>query len=436
MIAGVLHRHSRHYPDRTFLSTATRQRSYAECEAEVNRITGELDAYRGASCAVEGRPDADAILRLIALDRIGARIYLLPPGVAPSQVQGLGESVGAEVPPGGAGPAVPNHPGSGPGEVVLFTSGTTGVPKAVLHTWGSLSGRVHHSDSLDASHWLLTYHLSAFAGLQVFLHALENAGQITLGPSDPASLLALGLRDGVTHISGTPTFFRLLLTLSRPEELHRLPLRQVTLGGEAVDQLLLDRLRAAFPQARITHIYASTEAGACFSVHDGHEGFPTALLESDALPVRLSIVEGELFVDSPHVMRGYLGPDGARRSPGPIATGDLVEIRGDRVLFLGRRSERINVGGNKVHPEEVERRILEVPGVQAARVSGAASSLVGQIVRADVVVEPGSDPDQMRQRILDHCRTGLAAYKLPRLLTFVDRLDCTAAGKLVRGAAR
>jgi len=418
MIAGVLFRHSRRHPDRTFLSTAEGGRSYAECEAEVDRIAGELDACRGVSCAVEARTDADTILRLIALDRVGARIFLLPPGVAASQVPGLGESAGSA------------------GEVVLFTSGTTGIPKAVLHTWGSLAGRVHRSDSLDASRWLLTYHLSAFAGLQVFLHVLENAGQVTLGPPDPASLLALALRDGVTHISGTPTFFRLLLTMSRPEDLRRLPLLQMTLGGEAVDQLLLDRLRAGFPKAHITHIYASTEAGACFSVHDGREGFPAAFLESDALPVRLSIADGELLVDSPHVMRGYLGPDGARRSPGPIATGDLVEVRGDRVHFLGRRSERINVGGNKVHPEEVERRILEVPGVRAARVSGAASSIVGQIVRADVVVEPGSDPEPMRQRILEHCRAGLAPYKVPRLLTFVDHLDRTVAGKLLRGEAR
>lgn len=417
MIAGVLSRHSRQYPDRTFLSTATGRRSYAECAAEVDRLASELEASRGLYCAVEGRPDADTILRIFALDRIGARVALLPPGEDPTQVPGLGQS-------------------ADPGEVVLFTSGTTARPKAALHTWSSLLGRVHRSDALDASRWLLTYSLSAFAGIQVFLHALQNAGQITLGPPDPASLLDLALGDGVTHISGTPTFFRLLLTRSRPEDLHRLVLRQITLGGEAVDQLLLDRLRTTFAGAQITHIYASTEAGACFSVHDGREGFPASYLDSTAAPVRLSIVDGELFVDSPHAMRGYLGPEGARRAPGPLATGDLVEVRGDRVFFLGRRSERINVGGNKVHPEEIERRILEVPGVRAARVSGTASSLVGQIVRADVVIDPGMEQEPMRRRILDHCRSGLAPWKLPRLLSFVEGLDCTVSGKVRRGEAR
>ena len=208
------------------------------------------------------------------------------------------------------------------------------------------------------------------------------------------------------------------------------------LGGEAVDQLLLDRLRERFPEAQIIHIYASTESGACFSVHDGREGFPVAFLESNELSVRLIIVDGELFVESPHAMRGYPRLEGSPRPSGPLATGDLVEVRGDRVYYVGRRSERINVGGNRVHPEEVEMKILEVPGVCTARFFGAASSLVGQIVRAEVVAEPGSDQEHVRKRILAHCRSGLAPYKVPRLLTFVDCLECTAAGKLARGEAR
>ena len=435
MIAGVLATQSRRYPDRVFLSSDEERRSYSACEAEVGRLAGEMRSLRGVSVDLEGRSDADSILRLLALDRVGARAVLLPPGLARSGPGETGGTAGVVGPQGRSAAAGPSESPSGPGEVVLFTSGTTGTPKPVLHSWSTLSGRIHRSDSLDGSRWLLTYHLSTFAGLQVFLHALENAGRLTLGSGSPAALAALAAKDAVSHVSGTPTFFRLLLTTSRPEDLSRLSPRQITLGGEAVDQLLLDRLRERFPQAQVTHIYASTEAGACFSVHDGREGFPAAFLDDRDLPVRLTIVDGELFVQSPHAMRGYLGPEGARRPEGPLATGDLVELRGDRVHFLGRRSERINVGGLKVHPEEVETKILEVPGVFAARVSAAASSLVGQIVRAEVVVAPGSDEEQMRRRILAHCRSALAAYKVPRLLTFVDHLECTTAGKVARGQA-
>jgi acyl-CoA synthetase (AMP-forming)/AMP-acid ligase II len=436
VIAGELARQSRSFPHRIFLSSADTRRSYAECDREVTRIAGELEQFRGASYALEGRADEESVLRLLALDRLGVLTYLLPPGIDRSEIAGLVERCDQGNQADRSLTSTPSDPRSGSTDVVLFTSGTTGIPKPVLHSWESLAGRIRRSDTLDGSRWLLTYHLSAFAGLQVVLHALLNAGQLTYGPGGPAALAELAVRDAVTHISGTPTFFRFLLTTSRPEDLDRLELRQITLGGEAVNQILLDRLRERFPKAQVTHIYASTEAGACFSVHDGREGFPVEFLERDDTPVRLSVVEGELFVQSPHAMRGYLEPEGARRAPGPLATGDLVEIRGDRVYFLGRRSERINVGGNKVHPEEVEMRILEVPGVCAVRVFGAASSLVGQIVSAEVLVEPGTDQEQARQSILAHCRSVLAAYKVPRLLTFVDDLRRTAAGKLVRGEAR
>ena len=432
MIAGLLARQARAFPDRIFLSSTKSERTYAECEAAVARLAADLGSHRGVAEDLLAGADEESVLRLLALDRVGARIHLLPPGMTRAR------AIGSEEPSAQAGAAAAidlSPAGAVPGEVVLFTSGTTGTPKAVLHSWAALAARIHLSDSLDGSRWLLTYNLSAFAGLQVFLHVLMNAGQMTYGPGGPAALGALAARDAVTHVSGTPTFFRFLLSTSSSEDLRRLPLRQITIGGEAVDQLLLDRVRERFPQAQVTHIYASTEAGACFSVHDGREGFPVAFLEHDDLPVRLTLIDGELFVESPHAMRGYLGPEGARRPPGPIATGDLVEVRGDRVHFLGRRSERINVGGNKVYPQEVETRILAVPGVRATRVFGAASSLVGQIVRADVVVEPGSDEEQMRQRILTHCRSGLAPYKVPRLLMFVDHLECTAAGKVARGEA-
>src|SRR4029077_2918568 len=119
----------------------------------------------------------------------------------------------------------------------------------------------------------------------------------------PADFFGAAERHGVTHISGTPTFWRSFLLVAPPASLSEL--RQITMGGEAVDQPTLDRLRAAFPNAHITHIYASTEAGVVFSVHDGEEGSPAEWLEDVVQGVNLRVSDGMLEVKTSRGMLGY-----------------------------------------------------------------------------------------------------------------------------------
>jgi acyl-coenzyme A synthetase/AMP-(fatty) acid ligase len=316
--------------------------------------------------------------------------------------------------------------------VVLFSSGTTGTPKAILHTWENLARRVRVSPDLEGMCWLTSHSVPTFAGLQVLLHVLSNGGTLVTPPQDPGAAAALARQAGVTHVSGTPSFYRLLLARASAADLRALSLQQITLGGEAADQTVLDALKATFPGARVTQIYASTEMGACFAVHDGLAGLPVEYLDSERGGVRLRIVGGELHVGSPGAMLGYLG-DGSTRPPGGLfATGDMVEVRGDRVRFVGRRGSGLNVGGRKADPEEIEAVVREVPGVVAARVSGSPSSLLGQLVRAEVVLGAGVDPAAARHRILAHCRESLRPHMVPRRLEFVQELAGTAGGKLLR----
>lgn len=434
MIAAALAARARQEPQREFLAGPGARISYGEAWERAEGLAKALAWAGGARVAVAAPASEEVVLQLLALDRAGARAHLLPPDLQPGARAALEErlAIDATLGPGEREPgcAVRSEPVP-PGEVVLFTSGTTALPKAALHTWRSLAARVRVAPDLEDSRWLLTYALSAFAGVQVLLHVLHNGARLTLGDGPPAALAELGARDGVTHVSGTPTFFRFLLATAPADLLDRLPLRQVTLGGEAVDQPVLDALRERFPSARLTHIYASTEMGACFSVHDGRAGFPASYLESEALPAFLRVVDGELWIRSPHGMRGYL-EEAEPLEGGFFRTGDLVELRGDRVHFLGRRSERINVGGSKVYPREVEEVVLEVAGVRAVRVSALPSSLMGQLVAADVVREAEAEAGALRAAILSHCRDRLAPHKVPRRLRFVDRLEGTASGKLAR----
>ncbi len=429
MISAVL---AATQPDRPFLldcdPDALTELSYGACRSMVDALVQSRPDLRGARVGLRASADRDTVLWLLALDALGARAHLIPPTLPEETADALVEQLGLHAvigrPPIAAAPT--GH--SSRPEVVLFTSGTTGTPKAVRHTWESLAARVHRSTALADARWLLAYPLSAFAGLQVFLHALLNGGSLVLGGSSPATA-SRAMGAGVTHVSATPTFVRLLLMGGNAEALSPV---QLTVGGEAVDQPLLDRITRRFPSARVTHIYASSEMGTCFSVHDGRAGFPVTYLESDELPVWLTVRDGELHIRSPHGMSGYVGRADPRDGTGLYPTGDLVEVTGDRVHFLGRRNERLNVGGQKVHPREVEEVLLTEPRVQAARVSGTSSSVTGQIVRADVIATSYTDLEELRRALLARCRTQLQPHKVPRILKIVDSLEQTDGGKLTR----
>jgi acyl-CoA synthetase (AMP-forming)/AMP-acid ligase II len=271
--------------------------------------------------------------------------------------------------------------------------------------------------------------------MQVVLTALVTGACLII----PASRRVQSLWEAAsvysaTHMSGTPTFWRSFLMLCSSQE--ALPhLRQITLGGEAVDQKTLDRLRMAFPQARITHIYASTEAGALFSVDDGRAGFPASWLDQAVSSVRLRIEDGELQVWSPRRMEGYASMhDSPFLDDGWLRTGDLVRLEGERVQFAGRKDTTINVGGMKVQPVEVEGALLEVEGVVEARVSSVRNPITGQLVVAEIVVEPGRDAQQVKQAAAAHVQGSLASYKVPRSIRVVDSIATSQAGKKLNAA--
>jgi acyl-CoA synthetase (AMP-forming)/AMP-acid ligase II len=327
-------------------------------------------------------------------------------------------------------------PGSGQSSLTILTSGTTGTPKAARHTWASLSRPVRVAPGGAAPRWLMTFRPHLYAGLQVILQCLGSGGTLVVPAPDakPTSVAELMRSARVEYASATPSYWRRLLMFADPKVLRSVPLVQVTLGGEAVDQQILDSVRRTFPHARIAHIYATTESGRCFSVTDGRAGFPARYLtESTADGVVLRVEDGELVVRSANAMEGYELDGELVSSAGPsYPTGDLVEIVDDRVYFVGRRSDVINVGGNKVRPIEVERVLRDVSGVIDARVFGKRSSIAGELVACQVVPASGVDIALLRDTIVMACVAKLAAYQRPRLIDFVTEIALEDSGKVSR----
>ena len=323
---------------------------------------------------------------------------------------------------------------SGGCHVLVESSGTTGIPKVARHSLARLMGRLRAKRKREEGvRWLLTYHPASFAGLQVLLTAMSfGDGVIAVSQPNVATLVEAALRHRPTHISATPTFWRGFL-MSAGAAAGQIPLRQATLGGEIAEQTTLNLIRAAFPDAGLTHIYASTEAGALFAVKDGQAGFPASWLREGVEDVQLRIRDEALEVLSPRSMESYVnGPPAPLTEDGWVATGDLVDVRGDRVYFRGRANSLISVGGAKVLPEEVEGILLSVPGVSEARVYGIRNPITGSVVAADVVVQ--GDAAALKPEILKQARARLEPYKVPRILNFVTAIALSETGKKQRAA--
>jgi acyl-coenzyme A synthetase/AMP-(fatty) acid ligase len=323
-------------------------------------------------------------------------------------------------------------------EWVLLTSGTTGQPKLVAHTLESLAGAIKPGERpAEPIVWSTFYDIRRYGGLQIFLRAMLSGSTLVLSSNheSTADFLARAAAKAVTHISGTPSQWRRALMSSSA---HLLKPRYVRLSGEIVDQAILTKLGSAYPQARLVHAFASTEAGVAFEVHDGASGFPAEALT--ATPgVEMKVEEGTLRIRSQRTASRYLGERAPRLKgeDGFVDTTDIVETREGRCYFAGRRDGVINVGGLKVYPEEIEAVINRHPEVQLSAVRSKKSPLTGSLVVADVVLKAqpaneASDVRAIQDDILLLCRESLSAHKVPAAINVVPSLAIAESGKVMR----
>jgi len=307
------------------------------------------------------------------------------------------------------------------GRLWLLTSGSTGRPKRIGHTLDSLTTV---AGDLVPRRWLCPYSPGTYAWWQVVTLALASPGQdlVVVDPSDLDGWVVAAAEHGVTAASGTPTFWRQSLMAHR-DKLAEVPLEQITLGGEPVDQAVLDQLRGVFPDARISWIYASSELGASIVVHDGRAGFPVEWLDREAPDrPRLAVRDGELVIASPHHGAGL---------EGAVPTGDAVVIEDGRVVITGRlNSDEINVGGSKVSAGVVRSVLQSHPDIAWASVRGRKSALVGSLVVAEVVLEPGLEESrELLAAVTAYCSERLPEYGVPRRIKVLEEIPTTATLK-------
>ena len=392
---------------------------------------------------------------LVELDGVASRMVLYPPDLSwdhlPFVVRAAGVDAivsdrivsgidlhGAEwlVPSGWQKQIESPPPADQETEWVLLTSGTTGRPKLVAHTLASLAGAIQE-ESAEGLVWSTFYDIRRYGGLQIFLRAaLTGASLVLTNSQEPtADFLVRAGAHGVTHISGTPSHWRRAAMSSAVGLINPVYVR---LSGEVADQAILNRLQALYPKAKVAHAFATTEAGVVLVVTDGVMGFPQDALVNTP-DVEMKIENGSLLVRSGRTARGYLGEGSPTLKDGDgfVNTGDALEERHGRCYFAGRDDGVINVGGMKVHPEEVEAVINGHPEVHMSLVRTKKSAIVGSVVVADVVLKGASpsapsETGALHLDILRLCREALDTHKVPATINFVGTLAVAESGKLIR----
>jgi len=312
--------------------------------------------------------------------------------------------------------------------LVLFTSGSSGKPKAVVHDFSRLIEKFHTKrSSLITLNFLLFDH---WGGLNTLFQCLSNLC-LTVIPTQRGAKYICELIEAhsVELLPATPSFLNMLL-ISKSYAGHNLAsLKLITYGAEKMSESTLLNLRRTFPKIELRQTYGMIELGVLRAksksadslwVKLGGEGYNTR------------VVDGILQIKANAAMLGYINAESPFTDDGYLITGDAVEVDGDWIKILGRQSDIINIGGQKVYPAEVESVLLDCPQVEDAIVYGEPHPLLGKIVCADVVLEANSSEVEMRQSIRDFCRKRLLTFMIPIKTNFVKEIPQSHRLKRVR----
>ena len=316
------------------------------------------------------------------------------------------------------------HPG-----LVLFSSGSTGASKASLHDITFLLEKFKlRRHRLNAITFLLYDHIGGFNTL---LYILSNGGKIvTTKNRDPANILKLIEENEVELLPTSPTFLNLLIISEEYKNFDLSCLKVITYGTEPMPEVTLDRLNKIFPNVKFTQTYGLSEVGILRSKSKSSNSLWVKIGGED---YKTRVVNGLLEIKAKASMLGYLNAESPFTKDGWFKTGDKVEVDGEYIRILGRESEIINVGGEKVYPQEVENVILKIPNVKDVSVYKEDNQIMGNIVCANVILNPTSEnKNQMEKHIKSYCLNHLEPYKVPIKINLVKNQIHTSRYKKKR----
>jgi acyl-CoA synthetase (AMP-forming)/AMP-acid ligase II len=312
--------------------------------------------------------------------------------------------------------------------LVLFSSGSTGKPKGILHDFNQVAEKFRkYRQPVVAIPFLMIDH---FGGINTILSITSSLGTVvTVHDRSVKNICAAIEKYKVELLPATPSFLTLMMATKLQNQYDLSTLTRITYGTEVMPQSTLDRLRKAFPNVKLQQTYGLSEIGVLQSqsrddgtlwVRIGGDGFQT------------KVVNNVLWIKSEFAMVGYLNAESEFDADGWFNTQDQVEVDGEYFRILGRVTDLINVGGQKVYPTEIENIILQMDNIKDVAVFGEKNILLGQIVVAKVLLEKQELPESVKKRVRLACLSKLAAFKVPTKVILADEVLHNSRQKKIR----
>lgn len=304
------------------------------------------------------------------------------------------------------------HPG-----LVLFSSGSTGQPKAAVHDWTLMLEKYRTpGKSNRVIVFLLFDHIG---GINTLLHTLFNGGcVIVLKDHSPHSVCEAISKHRAQVLPVSPTFLNLFLVSHLYDKYDLSSLELVTYGTEVMPDIVLNRFHDLFPHVRVIQTYGLSELGILKTKSKSSNSVYIKICDDNKIRVQ----NGMLEIKAKSAMIGYLNAESPFTEDGWFKTGDMVEIDGEFIHILGRASEIINVGGQKIFPTQVENVIEQIENVDDVIVTGESNPITGQIVKATIKLSKPEELSTFRKKMSAFCKGKLELFAIPQKIVFVDKM--------------
>jgi len=315
--------------------------------------------------------------------------------------------------------------------LILFSSGSTGKPKAMIHNFDKLVN--HYQNKKEKSmNMILFLMFDHIGGLNTLLNILSMGATMIIPPNRNADDICKIIQDyKIRILPSSPTFLNLILMSKAYEKYDLKSLRMITYGTETMPESLLLRLKEIFPKTKLLQTFGTSETGIAST---SSKSSNSTYMKLDDANLDYKIVDNELWLKSKTQVMGYLNSSmDSFTDDGWFKTGDLVEVIDDGYIkIIGRNKEVINVGGEKVLPNEVESVILSMSEIDDVMVYGQSNIITGQTVVCDVVFNIDINTKEAKKLIRKFCKNKLDNYKIPTKVNIVNRTNFSSRFKKIR----
>lgn len=318
--------------------------------------------------------------------------------------------------------------------LVLFSSGTSGDPKGMLHNLPNLLNRFERIKPREdrTLQLLLMDHIG---GIDASLRCLLSGSTLIIPDTLTPDAVGQSIqKHRVNVLPASPTFLNLMFISGIHKKYDCRSLEVIAYGAEPMPQNLLHRLAKAFPKAALQQKFGTSETGAVRIQSEANESLFFRIQDPDT---QWQIIDKELWLKTPSRIIGYINSEqDSLEADGWYRTGDLVEeSESGAIRIVGRKSDLINVGGQKVHPSEIESIINELPNLDSCRVFAEPHPITGQQIACEIFSTNEQDPREWKRTLRQHCRGRLEAWKIPSQITISSTPAMNERLKIARTSA-